>query len=157
MIGLDCEETKLSTYWSTSFKELCVGMKVGDDVKFISIDHPASSLYDLIADGVYRGTNVGREKWKSLISGSSLQRNCNKEGFNVGGDNHLAKVRIGIIGNQENNCHSPDSYVGFGGPPASQHNYCETGKAITTCGNSAACNPDQGVKEIQAIGYIFVR
>jgi hypothetical protein len=26
--GLDDRETKLATYWSTPFKQLCVGMKV---------------------------------------------------------------------------------------------------------------------------------
>ncbi|CAB4018826.1 uncharacterized skeletal organic matrix 5-like [Paramuricea clavata] len=29
--GFDDVETKLPTYWSTSFKELCIGMKVGND------------------------------------------------------------------------------------------------------------------------------
>ena len=126
---LDRKEMKLSTYWSTSFKELCVGMKVGNDLKLISIDYPASSLYDLIADGVYRETNVGRHKWKSLIGGSSLQRNCIREGYNVersyvGYINfELAKVRIGIIANQENDRHSLNSFVGFGGEAATLHSY----------------------------------
>ena len=70
--GFDDQETKLPTYWSTSFKELCVGMKVGNDLKFVSISYPASSLYDLIADGQYRGTSLGRQKWKSLINGSLI-------------------------------------------------------------------------------------
>ena len=122
----------------------------------------ASSLYDLIADGNYRATNLGRQKWKSLIGDSSLQRNCNKEGFNVkltvsGYSDFHARIRIGIIGNQENDCFSPDSYVGFGGPPANKRNYCETQNVINTCGNSATCDPDNGLKEIKAMGYIFVR
>ena len=158
---MDDQETKLPTYWSTSFRELCVGMKVGSDLKFVSISYRASSLYDLIADGKYRTTNLGRAKWKSLIGGSSLQTNCNKEGFNVkltvsGYSDTMARIKIGIIGNQEDDCFSPDSYLGFGGPPANKHNYCGIGNVITTCGNSATCGPDNGIKEIKAMGYIFV-
>ena len=162
--GLDDQETKLSTYWSTSFKELCVGMKVGNDIEFLSIRYPASSLYDLIADGKYRATSLGRQKWKSLISGSSLQRNCNKEGFNVAGTykTNWAKARIGLIGNEQNECLSPDSYLGFGGLESANRRYfpdvnCGVTNVINTCGNSATCTPDNGVKEIKAIGYIFVR
>ena len=157
---MDDQETKLPTYWSTSFKELCVGVKVGNDVKFVSINYPASSLYDLIADGKYRATSLGREKWKSLISGSSLQRNCNKERFNVVGNSNIyyPKMRIGVLGNQENDCYTPDSYIGFGGPAAKyRRGHCRVTNVTTTCGNSATCSPDNGNKEIKAMGYIFVR
>jgi len=48
--------------------------------------------------------------WKTLIgSQASLQRNCNKEGFNVA----IGKARIGIVGNNENDCNSCDSRIGF--------------------------------------------
>ena len=153
------QETKLPTYWSTSFTELCVGMKVGKQLKFVPIKYPASSLYDLIADGQYHSTNLGRMKWKSLITGSSLQRYCNREGFNVGTANRHARVRIGIIGNQENDCGSADSYIGFGALSPANRGYCGNGvpKIINTCGNSASCSPDNGDKEIKAMGYIFVR
>ena len=157
---MDDQETKLPTYWIASFKELCVGMKVGSDLKFVSINYPASSLYDLIADGKYRATNLGREKWKSLISGSSLQRNCNKERFNVVGNSNIyyPKMRIGVLGNQENDCYTPDSYIGFGGPAAKyRRGHCRVTNVTTTCGNSATCSPDNGNKEIKAMGYIFVR
>ena len=161
---MDDQETKLPTYWSTSFKELCVGMKVGNDLKFLSINYSASSLYDLIADGKYRATSLGRQKWKSLINGSSLQRNCNKEGFNVVGTPapNWAKARIGFIGNEQNLCHSPDSYLGFGGIASANRRYfsdvnCGVTNVTNTCGNSATCSPDNGVKEIKAMGYILVR
>ena len=81
--GLDNREFEGSTYWSTSFKEICVGTKNNDSLKAFSFSYSASSSYSLITDGEYRETNLGRNKWKSLISGSSLQNNCNKEGFNV--------------------------------------------------------------------------
>ena len=43
-----------------------------------------------------------------------LQRNCNKEGFNVKVFNHNHKLRIGIVGNNEHDCESCDSLIGFG-------------------------------------------
>ena len=145
---MDDQETKLPTYWSTSFKDLCAGMKVGNDLKFVSISYPASSLYDLIADGKYRATSLGRQKWKLLIGDSTV-------------DKHpyiLARIRIGIIGNHEDDCFTPDSYLGFGGPSANKRNYCGTRNVINTCGNSATCDgSDNGSKEIKAMGYIFVR
>ena len=62
-------------------------MKINDQTKFIVINRQANSLYSLIADGQYRSTSLGRDKWKSLIgSEASLQSNCNKEGFNVESD-----------------------------------------------------------------------
>ena len=81
--GLDDQETKLQTYWNTPFTKVCLGMKVGEVTKFFVLNQKASSLYALIADGKYRKTSLGREGWKKLITGSSLQKNCQKEGFNV--------------------------------------------------------------------------
>ena len=49
----------------------------------------------------------------SLISEAFLQRNCNKEGFNVQGSTYR-QSRIGIFGNNERNCESCDSVIGFG-------------------------------------------
>ena len=127
-------------------------MKVGNDLKFVSISYPASSLYYLIADGKYRASRVGRYKWKSLIKGSSMQTNCNKEGFNVRGNPKInfERARIGLIGNEQNDCLSPDSFLGFGS--ATKEN-----DVWNTCGNSASYTPDNGDKEIKAMGYIFSR
>ena len=84
MTGFDEQETKLPTYWNTSFSSICLGMKNGNETNFILIDKPAESLYSLIADGQYRSTSLGRNAWESLIGAeASLQNNCNAEGFNV--------------------------------------------------------------------------
>ena len=51
---------------------------------FIVVDKQANSLYSLIADEKYRSTSLGRDTWKTLLgSQASLQKNCNKEGFNA--------------------------------------------------------------------------
>ena len=104
-------------------------MKIGQQINFIVINKQANSLYSLIADGQYHATSLGRNTWKTLIgSQASLQTNCNKEGFNAAsGDTKLGKARIGFLGNNENDCNTCDSKIGFG--TGGQHD--ET----NTCGN----------------------
>ena len=86
--GFDSQETKLPTYWNTSFSKICLGMKVGNVTNFLVVNEQADSLHSLIADGQYRATSLGRDTWKTLIgSQASLQSNCNKEGFNAVGSN----------------------------------------------------------------------
>ena len=125
-------------------------MKIGQQIRSIVINQQANSLHSLIADGVYRATSLGRDTWKSLIgSQGSLQRYCNKEGFNVEGNIANSKARIGIIGNEQRNCGSPDSRIGFG-----TGGYPET---RNTCGNEAKHGGDNGNKQIRAMGYILVQ
>jgi len=126
-------------------------MKIGQQIYFIVINKQANSLYSLIADGQYRATSLGRNTWKTLIgSQASLQLNWNKEGFNaVGTNGRYAKARIGIVANQENDCNTCDSRIGFG-----------TGGRLdvsNTCGNQATHNADNGNKHIKAMGYILVQ
>jgi len=47
--GFDAQETKLPTYWNTSFTKICLGMKIGQQINFIVINKQANSLYSLIA------------------------------------------------------------------------------------------------------------
>ncbi|CAB4018827.1 Hypothetical predicted protein [Paramuricea clavata] len=157
--GFDDVETKLPTYWSTSFQELCIGMKVGNDLRFLTIPYANESLHSVIADGKFHRTFVGREKWKSLLADASLQRQCNKEGFNNYKPlSQSTGVRIGILGNEQNDCNSPDSFLGIG---AKHQAYgCpvdNSGSAIPTSGNCATWQPDNGRKNIKSMGYILVR
>ncbi|XP_078345954.1 uncharacterized protein LOC144631402 [Oculina patagonica] len=115
--GFDSQETKLPTYWNTSFSKICLGMKIGQQLNFITISTTeTSSLYSLIADGNYRSTSLGRGTWKALIgSEASLQTNCNKEGFNAACSYRgTSRARIGFLGNENNDCESCDSRIGFG-------------------------------------------
>ena len=126
-------------------------MKIGQQINFIYIPKQAYSLYSLIADGQYRGTAMGRNWWKKLIgSQASLQYNCNKEGFNaVWSRNIASKARIGILGNNINDCSTCKSRIGFstGGFPDD----------FNTCGNEAIVAPGNGDKNIKAMGYILVK
>lgn len=141
----------MPTYWNTSFSKICLGMKIGQQINFIVINKQADSLYSLIADGRYRATSLGRNTWRSLIgSEASLQSSCNKEGFNAACT--VAKhsqARIGIIGNNQDDCGSCDSRIGFGTAGKPNNNI--------SCGNRAPENADNGEKLINTYGYIFVQ
>ena len=115
-------------------------MSYNGDKRWMTFNYTASSLYSVIADGQFRTTSAGREAWKSLIAESSLQRNCNKEGLNV-----FSKMRIGIFANQEDDCRTCDSWLGYGTQV--------TGKV---CGNVAKIEPDNGNKNLATFGYILV-
>ena len=152
--GFDSQETKLPTYWNTSFSKMCLGMKIHEEdiTNFILINKTADSLFSLIADGQYRSTSLGRDTWKTLIGPeASLQPNCNKEGFNaVCSCNKCSKVRIGILGNDQIGCDvCPDSRLGFG---TGEHPVDSN-----TCGNAATSNGDNGAKNIKTMGYILVQ
>ena len=117
------------------------------------MNRTANSLFSLIADGNYRTSSLGRNTWKTLVgSRASLQSRCSKEGFNaVSGWRSNSKARIGILGNNENDCRSTDSRIGFGtgGAPDDSN----------TCGNEAdgGVSSDNGYKSIKAMGYILVQ
>ena len=150
--GFDSQETKLPSYWNTPFSKICLGIKINEQINFIVINKNASSLYSLIADGSYRATSLGRHTWKMLFgSRGSLQDNCNKEGFNTicGLSGMVSRARIGINGNDQNNCNSCDSRIGFGtaGSPDDSN----------TCGNAATASPDNGNINIKSMGYILVQ
>ena len=128
-------------------------MMIDQQIRFIVINKQASSLYSLIADDVYRRTSLGRGTWKSLIgSQASLQHRCNREGFNAKSriDNH-GRARIGIIGDNVNNCKWTDSRIGFGGGGVPNSN--------NACGNEAAADEgaDNGPKSIKTMGFILVQ
>jgi len=143
------QETKLPTYWNIPFSKICLGMKIGQQTKFIIISKTANSLYSLIADGQYRATSMGRNMWQTLIGSQySLQLNCNKEGFNSFCVSSC-RARIGIVANNENNCLSCDSRIGFGtgGHPDDSN----------ACGNTVKYNGRNGDKDVKTMGYILVQ
>ena len=89
-------------------------MKINNNIRFVVINKQASSLYSLIADGHYRATHLGRGNWMSLVEPTAyLQPHCNQEGFDAV-PSTWRRVRIGLIANNENQCNSCDSFIGFG-------------------------------------------
>ena len=72
------------------------------------------------------------------------------EGFNAAGSSKgFSEVRIGIMANNEKDCASTDSRIGFG--TGAYHD------DSNTCGNVAHSTSDNGVKSIKAMGYILVQ
>jgi hypothetical protein len=146
--ALDANEAKLAGYANLAVKEVLIGAKVGTTTNYLVLPAVATSLHGLVSGGTYVATKAGRAAWKGLMTGSSLQLNCNQEGFNtqVGG---WMTCRMGIIANQENDCNSPDSFLGVG---------CAAGTSFTS-GNyaSSSWSPDNGGVNFPAFAYIFVR
>ena len=147
--GFDTHETKLPTYWNTRLSKICLGMEIGGHLNFIVINMQANSLYSLIADGTRRATSLGRDTWKTLIGSEVfLQTNCNKEGFNAVSTNAVySRARIGVLSNNQNNCGTCDSRIGFG-TGGSPHN-------SNTCGHTALYYDLD--RNIRAMGYILVQ
>ena len=90
-------------------------MEINGAVNYQAFDYSCTSLYDCIADGKFRYITSTRDQWRALASGAYLQSHCNRRGFNtycsyIGS----LKLRIGIFGNNENDCHSCDSWIGVG-------------------------------------------
>ena len=132
-------------------------MKVCSDLRWILINKTGTSLYDLIADGHYKSTNVGRATWMSLIDGSSLQRLCNREGFNVEptpANNYDDRVRIGILGDNHEDCHDPDSMIGIGMKVHSSRGQIYSGN---TASYLRGIGLYDGFNNTVAWGYVFVQ
>jgi hypothetical protein len=74
-----------------------------------------------------------------------------QEGFNAKGS-YYARARIGLITNQENDCESPDSFIGFG------TSYISAG-ARNSAGNFARSytSPDNGYINTKTVSYIMAR
>ena len=149
-------ETRLPTYWNTSFSKICLAMKIDQQLRFIVINMEADSLYSLIADGQYRPTSLSRDTWRSLIGPkASSQIYCNREGFNIYSlksfwEFKAARARIGFVTNNANNCDDVDTRIGFGtGGPYDDNNPC--GIVADKSGL------DNGSQFIKAMGYILVQ
>jgi hypothetical protein len=144
-------EYKGKGFYRVSFSEVNLVTQAGKDLRNLRIKQSAKSLYHLLRSGKYRGTKLGRKKWKSLLKNSSLQRKCNREGFNV--HNALMRVRIGIIANQENDCKTPDSRLGFG----AGSNDPKRGPSRAVGNEAIGFEPDKGKRQTTAWGFILVR
>ena len=73
------------------------------------------------------------------------------EGFNAAGSNShdQSKARIGIISNNQDDCATCDSRIGFGAGGLHDD--------TNTCGNEASRSADNSDKHIKTMGYILVR
>lgn len=104
-------------------------------------------------------------QWTNLtVPAATPQVYCNWIGVNMESGNcggfspsAVGRVRIGLLTNQENDCCSPDSWVGFGGEYTAPYCYPTTpwyGPSAGSAGGNAACS---GGGDVQNMGYVFVR
>ena len=129
-------------------------MLLSNETRWLRLNISATSLREVFKDNNYIKTTLGRSAWKGLGPQPSLQSYCNKEGFNVRDSRNKMYARIGIIANQEDNCGSPDSFIGFG---TLRDKFCNAELKSISCGNHASCEPDNGEKSIPAICYILIQ
>ena len=148
------EEAKFNAFSKLSFDSVCIGMKFAGATKWLLINQNGTSLLDIFKAGTDIATSISRHTWKGLIQGSSLQVHCNRQGFNVKDSSGNIYARIGYIGNQENECITPDSFIALG-----SRNSVPCGSSLykISCGNFASCSPDNGDKSLAAMGFILLQ
>jgi hypothetical protein len=118
----------------------------------------ATSLLDLIANTNVNtlGDTLTRQDWLTFVPGSMVQPNCNEHGINwtpsADCGTNGARIRIGLIANNDNDCCSPDSYVGFGGEY--DNTVCNQASFSAGSMGGEGCS---GGNNVQDFGYLFVR
>jgi hypothetical protein len=143
---LDDNEAKLEGYSTMPFVYVRVGMVENQATHWLILPQEAVSMSRLMSSG-FHATTVGRAAWERLPARGSLQFNCNREGFNV--QTTEANVRIGIVANNQTDCSSCNSWIGFGATGNT------TGELA--CGNVAANVTDNGTRNDALFGYVMVR
>ena len=140
--GLDQTELVSPAYWTIPLTKLCLGMRKQSKMNWIVLPvAPAQSLHSLIAGPKVISTNLGRSTWESLLSNSSLQRGCEREGFNSFINNQ--KVRIGMVAGTSCTA-SGSSVIGFG-------------STTRVASGNYRVGYSYGGKELYSFGYILVK
>jgi len=118
-ISFDQTEAKLHSFNNFPIQSLRVGTSYfGSSTVInwltISLGQTFSSTTILMNSGA-RSTSVGRGAWNTLAPGlGGGEPNCNIEGIGMYDPPSGSQVRIGLFGNNENECQSSDMAMGFG-------------------------------------------
>jgi len=154
-VGMDA---KLASWWNVPATEVLVVAQTGKQIRFLTIPLKGTkpnvlgkTLHAILSPGKLVATAVGYKQWKALIPGGSLQSHCHVQGFNAF-VNGAGRARIGIIGNNENDCNSPDSWLGLGG----YEKMCGNGP-VKSAGNIACYWPENGTRRTPVFAWVFVR
>lgn len=111
--ALDLVEAKLAGFASIPAREARLGLVDEGQTRWLTFALPAITLREHFAGG-YVATSLGRDRWRSLVARPSTQPECRREGWNVVADGRPVGVRLGILFNNEDDCASPDSFIGVG-------------------------------------------
>ncbi len=158
----DRNQSKSSLFSTLPFTEVLVrtefplGSGTARDLKATVGGSP--NLQALFVGGTFVSANFGgRSAWKSTMGAqAALQSNCNQEGFNnnPGGNGAAHRVRIGIVGNNENDCATPDSRIGIGGGGST----CTAPDVgLMSVGNGGGCTADGPDPFLYGFAWVFVR
>jgi hypothetical protein len=74
-------------------------------------------MHAAMTEGHLAFTGMTRNDWLTLANNGALQRNCNSMGYNSAPSNayqNTFHLRIGIVANEQHDCDSPNSFIGFG-------------------------------------------
>lgn len=115
-------EAKYAAFGATPFSEVrVISLDALGGPRAVSFSvPPEESMLSALSRNTPIATTTprGPAAWTALGDGGTLQVACNREGLNQRGNNVSddgARVRVGIIANNENDCVSPDSWAGVGG------------------------------------------
>lgn len=148
---LSTNQAKFASFSQTAFDDIRLVTNTAGAVNWLKISRASASLQALFASGTYVDTGTPRKDWMILIPGSGLQLHCN-----IGGINAIVasqRVRLGFIANQENDCNSPDSVVGFGIGSGNAFGSKASYPPIVDYLGASLGDPTI----VQSFGYIFVR
>ncbi|XP_057305455.1 uncharacterized protein LOC130642386 [Hydractinia symbiolongicarpus] len=113
------KEAKYKAFLNLPFTYICLGMRIGSNTKYIKLEKPYSSLFQLFANigKDEKRTNIEEKYWRELVPDGSLQSKCFEQGFNI--EATAVSLRLGAIaGKDDGDCANDgwtDSWVGIGG------------------------------------------
>ena len=113
---LNSNDAKFRVFNELSFSKVCLVMRKngGGTYRSLVVNHAGPSLHAIFQGGQVE-LGQSRQVWLDLLPGSQLQPYCNRNGFNLERDDSQdIVIRFGIMGNNERNCRSPDSFIGIG-------------------------------------------
>jgi len=147
-------EAKLDSFNRVPFHEVLIRFEtdVGADTvaRWVWMDLEGSDLRTLFASETYVPVHLGRERWLGAIPDASLQSNCNQEGIDAGIERN--KVRLGIVGNDQDDCLTPDSKLGIG----NSYTCPDCGACGGLAGPAAGSN-DAGCALVESFATLLVR
>jgi hypothetical protein len=145
----DDREFKSDHFSNLPFNQVMLELKTGTKTRYIIAAVSWNSLEQIFSSW-YTPTYLTREVWKTIIDDSSLQTECNKEGFNTIWDSTTHnQTRFWIISNQEDNCSTPDSSIWIW--------IKRWSNSIASVWNYANYGPDNGDKTTSSFWYLYVR
>lgn len=157
---LSLVEYKNRAFSTLAFDAVRLAMVESGRTRAIVVPTKAPSLKSLFLGGAVL-TSLGQATWFELLSSARLQGPCYREGFNLRAPTYPdTRVRIGIVGDSDSDCLSPDSFLGFG--TEIHPMVCgESEPREISCGNYAgggcAGVGSSNDRRTKAFGFVFVR